>query len=89
MLLLATLSFLPAYAFGSSGDSALKEPFSGLICLAFKEFLLALLAFGYSVYAIYGTGASCDVGFILMLAGIPVYLFIMLQNNKKIRKWIT
>jgi hypothetical protein len=22
-------------------------------------------------------------GFILMLAGIPVYLFMMLQNNKK------
>lgn len=42
-----------------------------------------MLAFGYSVYAIYGTGAGVVMyGFILMLGGIPIYLSMMLQNNK-------
>jgi hypothetical protein len=43
-----------------------------------------LLAFGYSLYAIYGTGATVVMyGFLLMLLGIPVYLYMMLQNNRK------
>ncbi len=86
MLLLATLAFLPAYAFSAAADIILlknRSPefhfFSFL-----KNSFFALLAFGYSIYAIYGTGAKVVMyGFILMLLGIPVYLFMMLQNNKK------
>jgi amino acid transporter len=86
MLLLATLAFLPAYAFSAAADIILLKnrsphfnPFSFL-----KNSFFALLAFGYSIYAIYGTGAKVVMyGFILMLAGIPVYLYMMLKNNKK------
>jgi APA family basic amino acid/polyamine antiporter len=86
MLLLATLSFLPAYAFSAAADIILlKNRSSSFNLFSFlKNSFFALLAFGYSIYAIYGTGAKVVMyGFILMLAGIPVYLFMMLQNNKK------
>lgn len=86
MLLLATLAFLPAYAFSAAADIVLlKNHSSDFNFFSFlKNSFFALLAFVYSIYAIYGTGARVVMyGFILMLAGIPVYLFMILQNNKK------
>jgi amino acid transporter len=88
MLLLATLAFLPAYAFSAAADIVLlKNHSSDFNFFSFlKNSFFALLAFGYSIYAIYGTGATVVMyGFILMLLGIPVYLFMMLQNNKRDR----
>jgi amino acid transporter len=86
MLLLATLAFLPAYAFSAAADIILlkNRPSEFNIFSFLKNSFFALLAFGYSIYAIYGTGATVVMyGFILMLLGIPVYLFMMLQNNKR------
>jgi len=86
MLLLATLAFLPAYAFSAAADIILLKNHSPHfnVFSFLKNSFFALLAFGYSIYAIYGTGAKVVMyGFILMLIGIPVYLFMMLQNNKK------
>lgn len=86
MLLLATLSFLPAYAFSAAADIVLmknRSPQFNFFSFM-KNSFFALLAFTYSIYAIYGTGAKVVMyGFILMLAGIPVYLYMMLQNNGK------
>jgi amino acid transporter len=86
MLLLATLAFLPAYAFSAAADIILlkNRPSEFNLFSFLKNSFFALLAFAYSIYAIYGTGATVVMyGFILMLLGIPVYLFMMLQNNKK------
>jgi amino acid transporter len=86
MLLLATLAFLPAYAFSAAADIILlkNRPSEFNIFSFLKNSFFALLAFGYSLYAIYGTGATVVMyGFLLMLLGIPVYLFMLLQNNKK------
>jgi basic amino acid/polyamine antiporter, APA family len=86
MLLLATLAFLPAYAFSAAADIVLLKNHSPHFNFFsfLKNSCFALLAFGYSIYAIYGTGAKVVMyGFILMLIGIPVYVFQMLQNNKK------
>jgi len=86
MLLLATLAFLPAYAFSAAADIVLLKNHSKDFNLFsfIKNSFIALLAFVYSMYAIYGTGARVVMyGFILMLAGIPFYLFMMLQNNRK------
>ena len=86
MLLMATMAFLPAYAFSAAADIVLlKNRSSDFNLFSFlKNSFFALLAFGYSVYAIYGTGAKVVMyGFILMLAGLPVYLYMMLLNNKK------
>lgn len=85
MLLLATLAFLPAYAFSAAADIVLlkKHSIDFNIWNFLKNSFVALLAFAYSIYAIYGTGAQVVMyGFILMLIGIPVYLYMMLQNNK-------
>jgi basic amino acid/polyamine antiporter, APA family len=85
MLLLATLAFLPAYAFSAAADIVLLKKHSKDFNFFnfIKNSFFALLAFGYSIYAIYGTGAKVVMyGFILMLGGIPIYLFMMLQNNK-------
>ncbi|MGV8983484.1 amino acid permease [Clostridium sp.] len=86
MLLLATLAFLPAYAFSAAADIVLlkKHSIDFNIWNFLKNSFVALLAFAYSIYAIYGTGSQVVMyGFILMLVGIPVYLYMMLQNNKK------
>ncbi|MBU3190490.1 amino acid permease [Clostridium bowmanii] len=85
MLLLATLAFLPAYAFSAAADIVLlkKHSIDFNIWNFLKNSFVALLAFAYSIYAIYGTGSQVVMyGFILMLVGIPVYLYMMLQNNK-------
>ncbi|MBU3112150.1 amino acid permease [Clostridium lacusfryxellense] len=86
MLLLATLAFLPAYAFCAAADIVLLKKHSPdfNIWNFLKNSFVALLAFGYTIYAIYGTGAQVVMfGFILMLVGIPIYLYMMLQNNKE------
>ena len=86
MLLLATLAFLPAYAFAAAAEIVLLKKHSSDFNFwnFLKNSFVALLAFGYSIYAIYGTGSEVVMyGFILMLVGIPVYLYMMLQNNKK------
>ena len=85
MILLATLAFLPAYSFCTAAEIILffkeREKFNFFSFL--KNSFISLLAFGYSIYAIYGTGAECVMyGFILMLAGIPIYVYMMLDRNK-------
>lgn len=90
MILLSTLSFLPAYSFCTTAEIVLF--FKGNGRFNFFSFLknsfFSLLAFIYSIYAIYGTGAECVMyGFILMLIGIPIYVYMLLQkNNDSINK---
>ena len=89
MILLATLAFLPAYAFSAAAEIVLliKHSDDFNIWNFLKNSFVTLVAFAYTIYAIYGTGAEVVMyGFILMLAGIPFYLYMMLQNNKKDRK---
>ena len=89
MLLLATLAFLPAYSFAAAADIVLLVKHSPDFNFwnFMKNSFVALLAFAYSIYAIYGTGSEVVMyGFILMLAGIPIYLYMMLENNKKDKK---
>ena len=86
MIALATLAFLPAYSFTAAAEIV-------LLCKRSKDFSLvnflkssffSLLAFAYSIYAIYGTGGEIVMyGFILMLVGIPVYVYMMMQKNKE------
>ncbi|MBU3143344.1 amino acid permease [Clostridium sp. CF012] len=89
MILLATLAFLPAYSFSVAADIVLLKKHSSdfNVWNFLKNSFVALLAFAYSLYAIYGTGSQVVMyGFLLMLLGIPVYLYMMLQNNKKDKK---
>lgn len=84
MLLLATLAFLPAYSFTAAAEILLLRNKSEKFNLFnfIKNSFLALLAFAYSIYAIYGTGAEVVMyGFILMLIGIPFYVYQRIQNG--------
>ncbi len=86
MLLLATLAFLPAYSFTAAAEILLlvKHSDDFNIWNFTKSSIIALLAFAYSIYAIYGTGATVVMyGFLLMLVGIPFYVYMKLQNKAK------
>ena len=85
MILLATLAFLPAYSFSAAAEILLlkNKDKNFNIWRFLKNSFISLLAFGYSIYAIYGTGAQVVMyGFILILVGIPFYVYMMLQNKK-------
>jgi APA family basic amino acid/polyamine antiporter len=85
MILLGTLAFLPSYAFSAAAEIVLlrKQSKEFNVWNFLKNSFISILAFGYSIYAIYGTGSEVVMyGFILMLVGIPFYLYMMLQNNK-------
>lgn len=86
MLLLATLSFLPAYSFAAVAEIVLLRKKTGKFNLwnFIKNSFLALLGFAYSIYAIYGTGSQVVMyGFILLLAGIPFYVYKKIQDQEK------
>lgn len=79
VILLATLTTLVPYAYSAAAQVMLfindRARFSGP-GLA-RDVVIAALAFGYSLWAIVGAGADVVFkGTMLLLAGIPVYLWI-------------
>ena len=79
IILLATLTTLVPYAFCAMAEVQVffsdREKFSGQRLGA--SIAIAVVAFIYSVYAIIGSGATAVMwGFILLLAGIPVYVWM-------------
>ena len=49
-----------------------------------KTFVLSTLGFSYSLWAIYGSGAdTVYYGFLLLLLGIPVYIYMKWIKNKE------
>jgi APA family basic amino acid/polyamine antiporter len=48
-----------------------------------KTFVLATLGFSYSLWAIYGSGSdTVYYGFLLLLLGIPVYIYMKWIKSK-------
>lgn len=82
IMLLATLTLLPPYAFGAVAEIMILRRKSAVNLFTFiKKAFLPLITFAYVVYAIYGTGASAVMwGFILMLIGIPLYVYVKLKH---------
>jgi basic amino acid/polyamine antiporter, APA family len=86
VLLLSTLAVLPVYTLTAAAEIMLlrKDSSKFNIFTFVKSSIVSLLAFAYSIYAIYGTGAQIVMyGFILILIGIPFYVFIKLQNRSR------
>jgi len=49
-----------------------------------KTLMLSILGFTYSLWAIYGSGAdTVYYGFLLLLMGIPVYIYMKWIKNKE------
>lgn len=82
--ILATLSYLPVYLLSVSAEMmlAFKGEKQFTLGLFVKKSILPLLAFVYTLWTIYGSGAETVMwGFILMLMGIPVYIYNHHKNK--------
>lgn len=85
MILLATLTTVVPYAFAAAAEIALfvKEPerFTGR--KFGRNVLIAVLGFGYSIWAMYATGSeSIAKGYLLLMFGIPVYLYMRWRRQR-------
>ena len=82
--ILATLSFLPVYLLSVSAEIMLlfKEEKDFSFKIFIKKSIIPLMAFAYSIWTIYGSGAETVMwGFILMLVGIPFYIYNYHKNR--------
>ncbi len=85
LILLATLNTLIPYAFSSMAVFVLPDrghvrPFTAAAKTA------AAVAFGYSLWAMAGAGAEAVYwGFLLLMAGLPVYVFKINRSGLAIR----
>jgi basic amino acid/polyamine antiporter, APA family len=83
IILLATLSILIPYTYTAAAQLMLmltdRERFAPARLL--RDGAIAILAFSYTLWAIAGAGADIVLkGFLLLLAGIPVYVWIRHRN---------
>lgn len=76
--ILATLTFLPVYLLSVCAEIMImfRDEKNITIYKFIKKAFVPLLAFIYALWAIYGSGAETVMwGFILMLLGIPFYIY--------------
>ena len=86
VIIIATLTALIPYAFAAAAEIYLfftePEAFSGVRFA--RDTVIALLALAYSSWAIWGAGEEYIAkGFMLLLVGIPVYLYVKWEQNRK------
>ena len=82
--ILATLSYLPVYLLSISAEIMLKFKKEKNITISgfIKKSIIPLIAFIYVIWTIYGSGAETVMwGFILMLIGIPIYVYNHHKNR--------
>jgi APA family basic amino acid/polyamine antiporter len=89
IILLATLTTLVPYAYSAAAQAHLyfteREIFERGRFV--RDTIIATLAFGYSVWAITGSGKDIIAkGFILLLAGIPVYVLMKWRQARQAEK---
>ena len=81
LILLCTLCTLIPYLFGAAAYAALSLQATGRQHLA-GIIVLGTLAFGYSLWAVFGAGEEAVYwGFILLILGIPFYVFMKWKNR--------
>ena len=84
LILLSTFICLVPYLFTAASFSliSLRNFKNGELI---KNIILSVLGFIFSVWAIYGSGKeSVFYGFILLLLGIPLYVYIKWKNNRSL-----
>jgi len=85
IIILATLTTLVPYAFAAAGQLMLmftdREKFSGR--RLGLDAAIAMAAFAYSFWMIYGAGQEYIAqGFLLLMAGVPAYVFMRWRQSK-------
>lgn len=89
IILLATLAYLPMYASTAAAEIILlvKRDADFNVWKFIKASIVPLAGFAYAVWAIYGSGAETVMyGFLLMLFGVPFYLYMKLKDSAKIKQ---
>ena len=84
--ILATLSYLPVYLLSVSAEIMIMFRDEKEISIGkfISKSIIPLLAFIYTLWTIYGSGAETVMwGFILMLLGIPFYIYNYHKNGTK------
>lgn len=86
IVLLATLSYLPVYAFTAIAEIILMA--KGKRRASVKNYSLlvirALIAFAFCIWGIISSGATTVMyGFILMMLGVPVYSYMRIKGGLK------
>jgi APA family basic amino acid/polyamine antiporter len=86
VVLLATWMTLIAYAYAAAAEVVLfvreRELFSWAKLV--RDSVIASLAFAYSLWAIWGSGQEwLAKGFMLLLLGIPVYVWLKWRQGKE------
>ena len=84
LILLSTFICLVPYLFTAASFSliSLRNFKNGELI---KNIILSVLGFIFSIWAIYGSGKeSVFYGFILLLLGIPLYVYIKWKNNRSL-----
>ncbi|WHE06298.1 amino acid permease [Thermoanaerobacterium thermosaccharolyticum] len=87
IILLATLSFLPVYAFTAASEIMLliKKDKKVNVLSFIKNSIVPLLGFTYAMWTIYGSGAETVMyGFIMLMCGIPFYIYMKYKNSVKL-----
>lgn len=86
IVLLSTLAYLPVYASTAAADIILlvKREKNITIFKFIRNSFVPLLGFIYVVWAIYGTGEEVVMyGFILILIGVPFYLYTRIKRESE------
>lgn len=89
MILLATLAYLPIYASTAAAEIILLVKLEGKLNIwkFIVKAIVPLIGFAYAVWAIYGSGAEAVMyGFLLMLFGVPFYIYNKLKDQNSIRQ---
>jgi basic amino acid/polyamine antiporter, APA family len=85
VILLATLTTVIPYAFSAAAHllMQIREPARFEPRHMVRDAVVALLAFGYSFWMIYGVGEETVAkGVLLLMAGIPVYVLLRWQQRR-------
>lgn len=86
IVLLATLSYLPVYAFTAIAEIILmaKGKRRGSVKNYSLLVIRALIAFAFCIWGIISSGATTVMyGFILMMLGVPVYSYMRIKGGLK------
>ena len=86
VILLATLTTVVPYAFSAAAQLLMlvREPELFEPGRALRDAVIALLAFGYSFWMVYGAGEETVAkGFLLLLAGVPVYIWLRYEQRRR------
>ncbi len=84
ILLLASMTALIAYLFTSASYVVVSIRSQGFTSKTYKRIAIATIAFTFSIWAIAGSGATVVYwGFILLMAGLPIYVWMLIRKNRK------